>query len=182
MQQLSRSHWVDHIKANRQNQSVLGDGADLEDFLFATSRQSLQVIGSELRKLEGARCFYCGHGLEQADVDHFVPFSLYPRDLVGNFVLAHPGCNRSKSDTLAARPHLERWLQRLDNKADQLQDIGLAAGVAADRSTLHTVASWGYGNACSGGARAWQAPLNYVPVDLSYLRVLEGTESTVGET
>ena len=26
-----------------------------------------------------------------------------PRDLMHNFVLAHPGCNRSKSDTLAAR-------------------------------------------------------------------------------
>jgi 5-methylcytosine-specific restriction endonuclease McrA len=180
VQQLSRSHWVDHIKANRRNQSVLGEAADLEDFLFATSRQSLQVIGAELRKLEGARCFYCGHGLELADVDHFVPFSLYPRDLVDNFVLAHPGCNRSKSDTLAARPHLERWLERLTKRADQLREIGVAAGIPADQSTLHRVATWGYGNACGGGARAWQAPSTYVPVDLSYMQILEGTGSAVG--
>jgi 5-methylcytosine-specific restriction endonuclease McrA len=174
VQQLSRSHWVEHVKANRRNQVVLGEGADLEGFLFSTSRQSLQVIGSELRKLDGTRCFYCGHAVESADVDHFVPFALYPRDLVGNFVLAHPGCNRSKSDTLAARPHLERWLERLTKRADELQEIGVAAGVPADQSTLHRVATWGYGNACGGGARAWQAPSNYVPVDLSYLQLLEG--------
>lgn len=180
VQQLSRSHWVEHIKANRRNQPVLGDGADLEDFLFATSRQSLQVMGLELRKLDGARCFYCGHGLDVADVDHFVPFSLYPRDLVGNFVLAHPACNRSKSDTLAARPHLERWLERLTKRSSQLQEIGAAAGVQADQSTLHKVATWSYGNALGGEARAWQAPSNYVPVDPSYLQVLKDAVLVLG--
>ena len=38
IQQLSRSHWVDHIKANRRNHTILGDADDLEDFLFSTSR------------------------------------------------------------------------------------------------------------------------------------------------
>lgn len=175
VQQLACSHWVEHVKSNRQNHVVLGDDADLEEFLFHASRQSLSLVGAELRKLDGARCFYCGHGLEHADVDHFVPFSLYPRDLVGNFVLAHAGCNRSKSDTLAAKPHLERWMERLMNKGEQLQEIGVSAGMQTDSATLRKVASWGYSSACLSSSRAWLSPSNYVPVDSTYTQVLERT-------
>jgi hypothetical protein len=79
--QLARSHWIDHIKGNRRNRSILGDADDLEEFLFETSRQSLALLGAQLRKLDGPKCFYCGEGLATADVDHFIPFSQYPRDL-----------------------------------------------------------------------------------------------------
>ena len=183
VQQLSRNHWVAHIKGNRRNLAVLGDTADLEAFLFSTSRESLERVGRLLRKLDGPRCFYCSDSVGAADVDHFVPFSLYPRDLAGNFVLAHPACNRSKSDTLAARPHLERWLDRLHHRADQLHDIGAEAGLPTDPATLHKVAAWGYGNAFAAGARAWQQPRRYVLVDEGYLRVLgdAGREAVSGE-
>ncbi|NBO04964.1 MAG: HNH endonuclease, partial [Betaproteobacteria bacterium] len=60
------------------------------------------AIGVELRKLVDNRCFYCGGRTQEADVDHFIPVAQYPRDLSHNFVLAHPSCNRSKADTLAA--------------------------------------------------------------------------------
>jgi len=45
--------------------------------------------------------------VDDPDVDHFIPYPLYPKDLAHNFVLAHPACNRSTSDVLAARSHLE---------------------------------------------------------------------------
>ena len=48
--------------------------------------------------------------------------------------------------TLAARPDLERWLDRLTKRSDQLREIGLAAGIPADQSRLHKVDTWGYGN------------------------------------
>jgi hypothetical protein len=35
-------------------------------------------------------------------VNHFVPWSRYPRDLAHNLVLAHGGCNSRKSDLLGA--------------------------------------------------------------------------------
>ncbi|MGF6261914.1 5-methylcytosine-specific restriction endonuclease McrA [Paraburkholderia youngii] len=172
VEQMARIHWVAHIKANRRNYSILGNADDLEDFLFASSRQSLAIIGANLRKLDGPRCFYCGGGLVDADVDHFVPFSLYSRDLAHNFVLAHPACNRSKSDTLAAKPHLERWLGRLVGKEQQLTEIGLLAGVSGDRSTVHRVATWGYTVASGTGGRAWLAPASYENVDSFYLSLL----------
>ncbi|ABD68943.1 HNH nuclease [Rhodoferax ferrireducens T118] len=168
VQQLARSHWVNHIKSNRRNISILGQADDLEDFLFAASRQSLLAMASGLRKLDGEKCFYCGTILTNADVDHFVPFSQYPRDLAHNFVLAHPACNRSKSDTLAAGPLLERWLDRLGHHADSLTEIGQAAGMIADVQVSRQIAAWGYTSALTQGGHAWLAPSKYEPIDQSY--------------
>jgi 5-methylcytosine-specific restriction endonuclease McrA len=172
VQQLARSHWVTHIKANRRNHGVLGDAGDLEDFLFSTPRQSLQLVGAGLRKLDGGCCFYCGRAVgPAADVDHYVPFALYPRDLAHNFVLAHPECNRSKSDTLAGRPHLERWLERITRRADALSEIGLSAGIAADAITSQRVAAWGYASAAASAGRAWLSSAAYEPIDQRHVEL-----------
>lgn len=168
VQQLARTHWVEHIKNNRRNLPILGEADDLEDFLFSASRQSLLVMAQGLRKLDGAKCFYCNHSLTDADVDHFVPFSQYPRDLAHNFVLAHPSCNRSKSDTLAAAPHLERWLERLLHHADSLTEIGQSAGIMSDVQVSRQIAAWGYTSAVTAGGHAWIAPSKYEPINARY--------------
>jgi 5-methylcytosine-specific restriction endonuclease McrA len=175
VQQLARSRWVEHIKANRRNHPILGDSGDLEDFLFSTSRQSLAMMGEGLRKLDGGKCFYCGNSLNSCDVDHYVPFSLYPRDLAHNFVLAHPTCNRSKSDTLAARPHLERWLERIVRQADALSEIRLLAGLATDARTSQRVAAWGYTSSFAHDGHAWLSPSTYEPIDQQYLGLFATT-------
>jgi 5-methylcytosine-specific restriction endonuclease McrA len=172
VQQLARRHWIDHVKRNRANTAVLGQADDLESFLFETSRQSLMIIGEGLRRIGGSHCFYCGGKVQAVDVDHFVPFSLYPRDLTHNFVISHPNCNRSKSDTLAAKPHLERWLEHITKNDDALREIGEAAGRNADLSATHAVARWGYSNAVTSGARAWIKPEAYEAIDISYLGCL----------
>jgi len=170
--QLSRNGWVRQIKAIGQNATLLGDTNDLEAFLFETPRQTLVQIGAGLRRLSNSRCFYCGERVGDADVDHFVPFSLYPRDLMHNFVLAHPACNRSKSDTLAALPHLERWREFIDHRDDDLREIGATVGRPADLSGSLAVARWGYGNGLNGGAQAWLRSKEYCPVTSEYLAVL----------
>lgn len=168
VQQLARSHWVDHIKCNRRNTGILGQADDLEDFLFAASRQSLLAMGEGLRKIDGARCFYCSQTLTEADVDHFVPFSQYPRDLAHNFVLAHPSCNRSKSDTLAGSPHLERWLERIGRRSDDIGEIGMEAGMLADAQVSRQIAAWGYTTAITWGGSAWLAPGKYEAINQRY--------------
>ena len=55
VQQLARSHWVEHIKRNRRNAGILGQADDLEDFLFCASRQSLLAMGFE--RLTGPSVF-----------------------------------------------------------------------------------------------------------------------------
>jgi hypothetical protein len=52
--------------------------------------------------------------------------------LTHNFVISHPSCNRSKSDTIAAKPHLERWLEHITRNDDALKETGEAAGRNAD--------------------------------------------------
>lgn len=172
VQQLARSHWISHIKGNKLNHAVLGANDDLESFLFQTPRKALLIIGESLKRLSNCRCFYCSGRVADADVDHFIPHSLYPRDLAHNFVLAHPACNRSKSDTLAALPHLERWLEYIIKNDGDLQEIGAEAGRKVDLESTLAVARWGYGNALSGEAQAWVQASLYEPVTLSYLKVL----------
>lgn len=168
IQDLVRSRWLGFIRANRVNRSILGEADDLEEFLFETSRRSLALMGEGLRKLEGALCFYCRQSLREADVDHFVPFVHYARDLAHNFVLAHPECNRSKSDTLAGKDHLERWLERIEMRRDAIAEIGIDAGIVVDAAVCRRVAAWGYDNAAMAGGQAWLRARLYEPIDVSY--------------
>lgn len=172
IQQLARSHWVDHLKRNHRNTALIGEAGDLEDFLFSTSRATLLKIGQALRALEGSTCFYCRNALHEHEVDHFIPFSTYPRDLGHNFVLAHPTCNHSKSDTLASRDHLARWLERNEGRTEQLAEIAEEAGIRHDRSASHAIARWSYLSALDANALAWIRPKGYERVDASYLDIL----------
>ena len=171
IQQLCKTYWVDHVRGNKRNIPLLGKDDDLESFLFETPRQALTLISSGLRKLSN-KCFYCQGSLREADVDHFIPHSMYPRDLAHNFVLTHPSCNRSKSDTLAAKPHLQRWLDFLEKNGDDLIEIGSKAGVNVDASTSLSVAFWGYENGLSSGSQAWIRADNYEPVSKDYITML----------
>ncbi|MGL6071111.1 HNH endonuclease [Craterilacuibacter sp.] len=150
---------------------LLGEADDLEAFLFAPSRKALGIMAAGLRKLDGSRCFYCRASLSEADVDHYIPFSRYPRDLAHNFVLAHPACNRSKSDTLAALPHLERWLERIEQCSDALAEIGAEAGFLTDEHVTLQVGAWAYTNGIAAGGQAWLAPKDYQAISPSYLRL-----------
>ena len=64
--QLARSHWIDHIKRYKQNTTLLGKNNDLEAFLFETSRQSVFIAQTGLRKIS-SKCFYCGASVTDAD-------------------------------------------------------------------------------------------------------------------
>lgn len=86
-----------------------------------------------------------------------------------NFVIAHPSCNRSKSDTLAAKPHLMRWLEFIDTHDNDLKEIGFEAGIKSDAQTTFSVARWGYSNALSSNGQAWVKSAQYEPLESSYL-------------
>jgi hypothetical protein len=89
--------------------------------------------------------------------------------LAHNFVLADPGCNRSKSDTLAAKQHLTKWLEFVQTNADNLAQIGVEAGIVADGASMQSVVRWGYTNAVRAGARGWIRSAQYEPINSDYL-------------
>jgi 5-methylcytosine-specific restriction endonuclease McrA len=144
IQQLARSRWTDYIKKNAKNIPILGEKDDLNSFLFETSRKTLALVCKELKTLYGCKCFYCNKATTELEVDHFIPFSLYPRDLMHNFVLACPSCNRSKSDSLAARGHLDKWAELTAKNSEAIHSVGEKTGILAMRDTSLKVVSWAY--------------------------------------
>lgn len=164
IQQLARSRWTEYIKKNAKNIPILGEKDDLNSFLFETSRKTLALVCKELKVLYGCNCFYCNKATAELEVDHFIPFSLYPRDLIHNFVLACPSCNRSKSDSLAARVHLDKWICLTTQNSKVITNIGERSGVSSNLETSIAVANWGYGAGRQDQNYLWQSPGNYTTI------------------
>lgn len=161
IQQLARNRWADYIKKNVKNIPILGKKDDLNSFLFETSRKTLALACKELKVLYGCKCFYCNKASKELDVDHFIPFSLYPRDLMHNFVLACPSCNRSKSDSLAAKIHLDKWIEVIQKNNYAITEIGKAVGITANLETSLSIMLWGYGTVINSEAAGWVKPKQY---------------------
>ncbi|MER2514281.1 MAG: HNH endonuclease [Nitrosomonas ureae] len=52
--------------------------------------------------MQNNNCFYCQSRIRTTEaVDHFIPWSRYPRNITQDFDLAHENCNRDKSELLA---------------------------------------------------------------------------------
>jgi len=147
------SHFV-----QRTNADLLEQVRDLRTFLFGSERTALAGPRGLLRELQEGACFYCGRAVTQdAAVDHFVPWRRYPLDLGHNLVLAHRGCNSSKSDLLAAEEHLERWASRNRGLGSELERAFDAAGIQHDLVATERVARWAYGQVDAVGGQVWVA-------------------------
>jgi len=156
IQHMTKDRWIRHIKSNKRNIPILGQKDDLNSFLFETNRGALKIVSKNLSKLFNKKCFYCGGSIgDTPDVDHFIPFSIYGRDIAQNFVLAHGSCNRSKSDVLAAKRHVENWLDQITRHQHAINQIALDAGFISDQQTILSVAQWSYQQGHDAGAHAW---------------------------
>jgi hypothetical protein len=78
-----------------------------------------------------------------------------------NFVLACPNCNRSKSDSLAARIHLDKWSQSATKNSEAIVKIGGRAGVSSNLETSVAIAKWGYEQSSQNNADFWVAQGRY---------------------
>jgi 5-methylcytosine-specific restriction endonuclease McrA len=173
IQQLSRAGWVRHVRQNQRNASVIGQADELEQFMFGSSRAALSEAASALSKIQSRKCFYCGESIGTGgDVDHFIPWAKYPRDLAHNFVLAHASCNRHKSDILAAEQHLSRWLDRNERQGEDL--VAELRGFVADASCSIRVARWAYEQAVAAGGYGWLYAKKTEPLGASCLALLQG--------
>jgi hypothetical protein len=171
--QIARAGWVRHVRENPRNGSVIGEAGDLEAFMFGLARASLEPAREFLAKLQSRDCFYCRRSLGAGgEVDHFVPWSKYPRDLAHNFVLAHSECNRSKSDMLAGLAHLERWRERNAEYGKVIGGELGERGFLVDPECSLVVTRWAYGQAVHTGAHAWMASAHLERIGPEYLAAL----------
>ena len=150
--------WIRWIRRAKKNGTLLGESADLGDFLFGSERNNLAAHARILDDLQEHRCFYCGSRISgTGEVDHFIPWSRYPVDLGHNFVLAHKSCNNSKSNLLASVTHLEHWAQRNSMYGDDLSEQFNQLGIVHNMDTSVSVAKWAYQQAEITHSHLWVA-------------------------
>jgi len=174
IRRLAQTEWLRFVLSLAQNQPVLGRAVGLSEFLFGSSRAALSLkVSKPLRELQHGRCFYCQRSLPSAAaVDHFIPWSRYPRDLAHNLVLAHGACNSRKSDLLGGESYLERWAGFVSEHDADLQQIGTEASLLVDRATSVAVAEWSYGHAERVHAEVWLGGTDYGHLSADWRRLL----------
>ncbi|MFH1016787.1 MAG: HNH endonuclease domain-containing protein [Pseudomonadota bacterium] len=122
---LIHRQWTSAIVGWNEN---LREVQNLEEFLFGKSRVPTSALLPDLRELQEGRCFYCRETIARSDtaVDHFIPWARYPDDGLANLVVADRKCNSKKRDFLAATGHLDRWIERIRTRSDDLAVIAQA--------------------------------------------------------
>ena len=156
IQELARSGWIQHIRANRLNLPILGQIDDLESFMFGSERASLREVATILGSIQEDRCFYCQERITgEAEVDHFIPWTRYPRDTAHNFVLAHRKCNNNKRTMLAAKAHLARWIDHTHKHGDAIAGELSQLGFIADLTSSRQVANWAYDQGIQMKGHGW---------------------------
>lgn len=141
---LCRREWLDMVR--KLNPSTIGAPLDLAEFLFGSERNQWPLIRPVLRELQEGKCFYCQQLLRsgQEELDHFIPWSLYPNDLAHNFVLACRRCNNAKSDDLAEGDALDRWIERNKTHGHRIESEAALTGLPVDANASAHVAVWAY--------------------------------------
>jgi hypothetical protein len=152
---LAQSEWMHFIQGLPGNAPLLGATSDLGEFLFGAQRTALIAMASALSDAQDGQCLYCQRRVSAGHIDHFVPWSRYPRDLAHNLVLAHVECNSKKSDLLVSEAHLERWLERNNRHDTAIIKAGRTANIIVDGPATVSVATWAYSHAAQLGAGAW---------------------------
>jgi hypothetical protein len=172
VENIVRSAWLRFVLGCNPN--LLGAASQIEAFLFPSGRAGLAVWRPVLEEVHGSRCFYCEQTITRdADVDHFLPWSRYPRDLGHNFVLAHAACNQRKKDHLASCDHLASWCKRNETHTELFARRFDDAGLPHSWPTLKRVASTLYHNAATAKASVWHVGnKELVPLTDEWRRIL----------
>lgn len=156
---LVQGAWIRFIRKLPANQKSLGQASDLAEFLFGSERADLSAFRPILRDLQSDLCFYCERPLQRDGdaVDHFIPWAWYPADLGHNFVLAHSGCNSSKSDRIASYEHLERWCARNAEHGHQLAAEFEQRSLLFDMPASCGITRWAYDQVEISQAKVWRS-------------------------
>ncbi len=170
MRDLIQGAWVRFVQ--KINSNDLGPVTDLGSFLFDRERASLEPYRQLLVDMQSDQCFYCRRDLKgKSEIDHFVPWTRYPTDLGHNFVLAHPSCNNSKSDFLAAEQHLGEWTVRNRCHANELEERLTDAGLTHDQFASKRIAEWAYEQVEKAKGQVWVARSSFQHLGQNWRRL-----------
>lgn len=161
---LVRGAWVRYVR--QQNLNILGEAADLNEFLFDSERAALAVVRPVLIDIQSAGASICNERLSPASthVDRFIPWARYRVDLGHNFVLADSRCNSQKGDRLPAYNYLPAWTERNRHYGDQIGAAMEERGIVSELAASNRVAQWAYAQAESAGGLTWLRSDELVPL------------------
>jgi hypothetical protein len=161
---LVRGAWVRYVR--QQNLDLLGETADLNEFLFGSERAALAVVRPVLMDIQNGRCFYCQSPLPPSGthVDHFIAWARYPVDLGHNFVLADSRCNGKKRDRLPACQHLAAWVERNSRFGDQIGEALEERGIISKLDSSKRVTEWAYAQTEAAGGLTWLRADEMIPL------------------
>lgn len=169
--ELVQASWAKWVR--QQNLAMIGESADLHQFLFGAKRAPLLLVQGPLRELQQNRCFYCSKQMSnQVDVDHFVPWALYPLDLGHNFVVAHRKCNSDKRERLASEQHLRAWVERNRSYGDELGMQFNELGILHNLGSTSRIAYWAYSRSASTSGLTWHSNETLIPLSGEWLQLL----------
>jgi len=160
-----------HLKTNNKNRGILNSDSDLESFLFGASRETLIQLRPILIDYQHGKCFYCSKNIttnSKADIDHFIPWKKYSRNLAENLVLSCATCNRSKSDMLAAKVHLEKWLVEAVNnpkRNNEIHKFGFLTNLECNKK----ISNWAYRNGVITNSKAWVRNKTHEEINSTFL-------------
>jgi 5-methylcytosine-specific restriction endonuclease McrA len=157
VEELCQKRWIDYIRKNSSNASILNQLPNLERFMFEPSRNQLNAVASVLVELQEFKCFYCNKLVKKGSyaVDHFIPWSMYPSDTGHNFVLADSSCNSKKSNLLASNEFLHKWQERNEEHNLIIVDRISVLGFLTDKERSHKVAEWAYSQGKENNYLMW---------------------------
>ena len=157
IEELCQKRWIDYIRKNSSNASILNQLPNLEQFMFEPSRNQLNAVANVLVDLQDCKCFYCNKPMRKGNyaVDHFIPWSIYPSDTGHNFVLADSSCNSKKSNLLASDEFLYKWRERNEERDLIIVDRISVLGFLTDKERSHKVAEWAYAQGKENNYLMW---------------------------
>ena len=157
IEELCQKRWIDYIRKNSSNASILNQLPNLEQFMFEPSRNQLNAVSTVLVELQDCKCFYCNKPMKKGNyaVDHFIPWSMYPSDTGHNFVLADANCNSKKSNLLASDEFLYKWKERNEEQDLIIVDRISVLGFLTDKERSHKVAEWAYAQGKGNNYLMW---------------------------
>lgn len=170
---LVQARWAQWVRATNP---ALGKDRELEAFMFGQDRQPLAHLAPRLYEIQNGKCFYTGKTLaspKDAQVDHFIAWARYACNDPLNLVLASSAVNNDKSDHIASTRHVQQWVLRNKNQADDLLQGDLPHTVNENSfASCLSIAHWAYSRAAALETPAWDAPKKLVKLDNDWRRLL----------
>lgn len=129
------------MRINREELQLPVD--DVYSHLFGRERvMPPPEMRKRLVRIQDRRCIYTGarlsHGRES--LDHVVPWSRARLSQIENFVMTSRSVNSSKSDSLLAPSVMERWVEHVERRSDDLQECAHDHGWMTDLDRVRDVA------------------------------------------